>query len=239
MLTAARLPHMFDIRRPLTPTGSIVVGLAVLCAGAAYCMGYSVLSGGTNEWTRALSWSAGAVLPWLVAFEWIKRRGTTAWPSILLTLAATGLLSLGIEGAIGRLIWAKSSSPVALQLLRRLPAISVVALLLALRGAGRGALSAGEIVPVAATDLRYVRAADNYVELHFPGRMEMQRETLARMEKRLAGQGFVRVHRSLLVHPRSVVRIEAGGRTPLLILDDGTRLPTGERYRTALRHFVP
>ena len=237
MTTAAHSPRIFDIRRPLPPLAATVAGLLALVAGASYCMGYAALSGSTNDWARAISWSAGAVLPWLVAFEWIKRRGTTAWLPILLILAATALVSLGIEAAIDRLIWDQGSSPVALQLLRRLPAVGVAVLLLALREARRR--DETELQPVVAADLRFVRAADNYVELHFGAHMEMQRETLARMERRLGGQGFVRVHRSLLVHPRGVARIDAGGRTPSLILDDGTRLPTGERYRAALRHFVP
>ena len=173
---------MIDIRRPLPPAAIVLAGLAVLVAGAAYCMGYSMLSGSTNDWARSLSWSAGAVLPWLAAFEWIKRRGLTARAPILLVLVATGLVSLGIELAIDRLVWAKPSSTVALQLLRRLPAIGVMVVLLALRNVGRTSGREADAVPLAATDLRFVRAADNYVELHFAGE-------LLRLDRLVRGRG--------------------------------------------------
>lgn len=239
MPIAARFPRSIDIQRPLPPSFAVLAALAALMAGAAYCMGYSLLSGSSNEWARAIGWSAGAVLPWLIAFELIKRRPNARWPAIVLSLVVTGAISLGIEAAVDRWIWGTQPAPVALQLLRRLPAIGVVLMLLGFGRSSDAAESQADTAPIPATGLRLVRAADNYVELHFAGHMEMRRETLARMEKRLSGHGFVRVHRSLLVHPRSVVRIQDGGRTPALVLDDGTCLPTGERYRAALRHFVP
>lgn len=232
------------IERPLSPAAALAVGAAVLIAGASYCMGYAILSGGTNEWTRAIGWSAGAVLPWLVAFEaikWIESRQALRWRAILLMLVATGLASLALEAAIDRWIWGGAPSLLPLQLLRRLPAIAVLLVLLFARralGVRAGSEAADPETP-AVPGLRFVRAADNYVELHFASAMQMQRETLNRTERRLARHGFVRVHRSILVHPRHVAAVESGGRTPVLVLDDGARLPTGERYRAALRHFVP
>ena len=233
------------VERPLSPPLALALGLIILLAGAAYCMGYAILSGGTNAWARAIGWSAGAVLPWLVAFVAVKRlergRAPLDWRAVAALLALTGLASLALEAAIDRWLWGTAPAPVPLQLLRRLPAVGVLMLLLWARRAIRrqqGDL-ADDARPLPLGQLRYARAADNYVELYFAGRMQMERATLGGMERRLARHGFVRVHRSILVHPRHVVRLERGGRTPMLVLDDGSRLPTGERYREAIRHFVP
>nr|WP_254447717.1 LytTR family DNA-binding domain-containing protein [Sphingomonas sp. ID1715] len=232
-------------RVPLRGTALLAAASILLGAGAAYCMGYALLSGGTNAWARALGWSAGAVLPWFLMFEAVKRvearRGAPlGWRSLAVLLAATALVSLGIEEAVDRLIWGSATAPLPLQMLRRVPALLLLGVLLLLRrGEQRPDMTAARTASDAeAVGLRYARAADNYVELHYSGHMRMERETLARLEARLSGRGFVRVHRSILVHPRWVCRIEPG-RAPTLLLDDGTRLPTGSRYRETLRHFVP
>ena len=249
MFLTAPLQRRFEARRlleqPLSTRWAAGAGLVVLFAGAAYCMGYALLSGGANEWARAIGWSAGAVLPWLGAFELIKRleraRAPFGWSATLLLLVAAGMFSLGLEAAIDNWIWGATPAPVPLQLLRRLPAVAVLLLLVLMRRSvqAQQARQEEERAAPALAGLRFVRAADNYVELHFVERMRMERETLSRMERRLSRHGFVRVHRSILVHPRHVTRLEPGGRTPSLVLDDGVRLPTGERYREALRHFVP
>jgi hypothetical protein len=231
------------IARPLPAAPAAIALVATLGAGAAYCMGYELLSGGTQEWLRALGWSAGAVLPWALAFEGVKHwetgREPLRWPRLLLVLIGTGLVSLALEAAIDRWIWGGHAAPVGLQLLRRIPAVGVVTLLLIARRTPPSSPSREPELAPALADLRYVRAADNYVELHYRGRMRMERATLSHMEQYLRGRGFVRVHRSILVHPRHVVGLEPGGRAPALVLEDGTRLPTGRRYREALRHFVP
>ena len=245
--SSAALPAAWRplVARPLPPLAAALLYTAALWAGAAYCMGYAALSGTANEWARAIGWSTGAVLPWVVAFEgvkrWEARHPPLRWVAIGVAMLATGLLSLGLEIAIDRWVWNGHLAPLGLTLLRRLPAIGIFLLLLAARRgvATPQAQSADEGSALAPTGLRYVRAADNYVELHYAGGMRMERATLSAMERRLRRHGFIRVHRSILVHPRHVGRLEAGGRSPALLLDDGTRLPTGERYRAAIRHFVP
>lgn len=232
------------LTRPLAPVAAALWLLGALAAGAAYCMGYAILSGGSNAWARAFGWSAGAVLPWAIVFEavkrWEARRAPLRWEVVAPILAGTGLVSLAFEAGIDRWIWNSPAAPLGLQLLRRLPAIGIVLLLLIARRSAVGPAGAvqDEAPPPALAELRYVRAADNYVELHYARGMRMERETLNRMEQRLRPRGFVRVHRSILVHPRHVTGVEPG-RSPALVLDDGTRLPTGRRYQQAVRHFVP
>jgi two-component system, LytTR family, response regulator len=93
------------------------------------------------------------------------------------------------------------------------------------------------VVPVAEID--YVRAEDNYVRLHVGERSYLHRETLASLEARLDPRAFLRIHRSALVNLDRVAELEvlfAGDYT--VFLRDGTRLPAGRTYRTALQEAL-
>ena len=231
------------IARPLSPFACLGVGIAILVAGGLYCSTYGLLVGEQVRWMGAFGWSFGAILPWFVAFEGIKhfeaRRGVRfGWRAIVLILLTTGLASLLLERTIDRFIWHSSSAPVGLAVLRRLPALFVVGLCL---------LAARARIPTQATQPRlkllarhilYVRAADNYLELHMDGRMTMRRQTLQSAEDELASQGFIRIHRSILVNIAMIERAEANGRA-FVILTNGTALPVGSRFRQAVRPFVP
>lgn len=62
-------------------------------------------------------------------------------------------------------------------------------------------------------DLQWVEAARDYVHLHGGRRSRLVRATMAATEAALAGEGFLRIHRSTLVRPGAVVavrRIEGG-----------------------------
>jgi hypothetical protein len=61
-------------------------------------------------------------------------------------------------------------------------------------------------VPV--SDILWVEAAGNYVELHRDQAPVLHRAALAEMERRLADQGFVRIHRSRLVRRDAIVAVE-------------------------------
>ena len=109
-----------------------MVALFVWIAGAAYCIGYERLASGLGAWPPSLLWSAYGVLPWLVLFEAVKRRDRrSAQPlgplAIALSLLATGVVSLLLER-----IADPGGSPLALQVMRRLPAVAATLLLLLL-----------------------------------------------------------------------------------------------------------
>ena len=97
----------------------------------------------------------------------------------------------------------------------------------------------GERVKLA--DVRWISAADNYIELHLPPRSLLERATLA---DALARPGwaarFVRVHRSHAVNPAHVRRIQ---RLPsgeaVLTLASGEALRVSRGYRAALDAFAP
>lgn len=89
-------------------------------------------------------------------------------------------------------------------------------------------------------DVQWIAAADNYIELHLPPRMLLERATLA---DALARPGwaarFLRVHRSHAVNPAHVQRVErlAGGEA-VLTMAGGSTLRVSRAYRHVLAEFV-
>ena len=125
--------------------------------------------------------------------------------------------------------------PLGFELVRRLPALALAAILLAAPSLaealpGRSRTGAGAIA--AKLDrIDWIRAAGNYVELHGGGRTLVERAALSSLESELAPHGFVRVHRSLLVRRDRIARLR-----PLdLVMADGTILKMGKRYRSRLQ----
>ncbi|RUL78393.1 LytTR family DNA-binding domain-containing protein [Dyella choica] len=87
-----------------------------------------------------------------------------------------------------------------------------------------------------ASEIEWLQAAGNYVNLHVRGRDYPLRSTMAGIEARLDPARFLRVHRGYFINLDYLVEIE-----PLetgdarLRLRDGTTVPCSRRYRAALR----
>lgn len=89
-------------------------------------------------------------------------------------------------------------------------------------------------VPVEEID--YLAAAGNYVEVHWGGRTLLHRTTLAAIESELAGSGFVRVHRSILVRRDAIRQTETGQSGDFtLTLSGGETIKGSRRYRPGLQ----
>jgi DNA-binding LytR/AlgR family response regulator len=88
---------------------------------------------------------------------------------------------------------------------------------------------------VAARDIEWLEASENYVNLHVRGRVYPLRSTMSAIQERLDPQRFVRVHRSHIVNLDFLDQIE-----PLdtgdarLVLKDGSRVPCSRKYRGVL-----
>jgi two-component system LytT family response regulator len=82
------------------------------------------------------------------------------------------------------------------------------------------------------SEITWVEADDYYAAIHAGGRRHLVRESLASLERRLEGAGFVRVHRSAIVSLAVVreIRSRATGDS-MVILRDGTELPLSRRRR--------
>lgn len=234
--------------RPLPAAWLVPLAAAVLTAGAAYCLGYEGLSGGAGAWPGSFLWSACAVLPWLASFELAKR---VEWErdrplgagTVAALLVGTGALSIGLEYLVDALK-GESSAPLGLLLLRRLPAIAATLLLLLLaRREQRSArtasppASAGEAehLRAGAGAVRWIQAADNYLELHADGRVRTVRMTMREAASILEPLGFVRIHRSFLVNRAHVDAVVGSGKNAAVRTLDGTVLPAGRAFGGNLR----
>ncbi len=83
------------------------------------------------------------------------------------------------------------------------------------------------------SDIDWIRAAGNYLEVHGRGSTHLVRETLSSVFTRLGVEEFQRIHRSVIVRSEAVAAIYAKERGEV-VLYDGTRLPVGKTYRDGL-----
>lgn len=227
--------------RPLQG-GTLAAAIAAAwLAGALYCSGYEALASGLDNWPGSLMWSAAAVLPWLALFEWSKsaagRRLAGNAGGLAVALAATALLSLLLELLLD-LATDHRMAPLALSLLRRLPAIGACLLLILWSRAPRRAerrddADARASLEALASSIDWVEAADNYVEIHVGPKTMMRRMTMRDAEQALAGRGFVRIHRRYLVNRNRIAAI-SGGADMIVRLESGVELPVGRAFSSNL-----
>jgi two-component system LytT family response regulator len=96
--------------------------------------------------------------------------------------------------------------------------------------------SVGRIEQIRVSDILWVEAAGNYVELHLSGRTVLHRMTLNRLEALLAPDAFLRVHRSAIVRRDQLASLATtGDATYRLALRCGAQVAVSERYLAALR----
>ena len=224
------------------------VALIVWTAGAAYCLGYESLTSGRADWPPSLLWSLYGVMPWLLLFEYVKRAEWGADAPVPLTILAalligTGMASLAAEYAVDWLMGGHSA-PLALLVMRRLPAVGATLLLLLLARrhmteATRRSENVEEsdqidFVRTHAARIRWIAAADNYLEFHIDGGIWTKRLTMRQATEALAPLGFCRIHRSYIVNRLFVAHVEGMGSNPVVILKDDKTLPIGKAFRANL-----
>jgi len=99
--------------------------------------------------------------------------------------------------------------------------------------------SGGREVLIPYSELAYVRAAANYVELHLVDRSVEVREKISTMESRLPKDRFLRVHRSYLVNLTAVQELyPVGGGEYMIALRNGKQLPVGPTYPSSIRRAL-
>ena len=71
-----------------------------------------------------------------------------------------------------------------------------------------------EKIKLQLSDLLYLESSDNYVNIFFRSNGEMKksmvRNTIKNLEDELAPHGIVRCHRSYLINPQNIIRLEKG-----------------------------
>lgn len=240
MATVARVSLLNRVRsEPLRGPSLVAVTVTVWLAGAFYCSGYELFSKGVSTWPSCLVWSLFASLPWLALFEWSKsregRRITASPVNLAGVLAGTAIFSLALEALVALAEGDPTTTPLALAMLRRLPAalISFILILWARQDSAAVAKEPDLALHSLAPTIDWVSAADNYIELHIGGRVTMRRMTLAEAEQALAGRGFVRIHRRYLVNRVKIAAVRGNGEK-VVRLADGAELPVGKRFATNL-----
>ncbi len=214
------------LTRPLSPLHAALAVAGVSAAVAIYCLGYAALSGRSETLAESIGWALVNVAPWLVALETLKRR--RRWPEALVILATAAAASV----LLGALLL---GSPVTgFEMWRRVPALAAVALIALAADRVRARHEADDAaaadLPLPTARIDWVQAAGNYVELKSGDRTILHRTTLNAAERALSNQGFVRIHRSILVRRDRIERV----RQLDVVLRDGTHLKIGKRFRAKL-----
>ena len=244
------------IRRPLR-AGEIVAAMTLtLLLGTAYCAAYCRIAfypmheGGMPLWLSGW-WAATCLLPWLVAFELLKRlaprvAGRLArLAGFTLIAAATAAFTIAAQkvGDVDMMGMGKASWPttVANQMLPIL-LFGVLARLWAMERSGGGPARAGngvdaEPLPSLAS-IEWIRAAGNYVEVKCGERLLIRRMTMRSAEEATSSADFIRIHRSVIVRRQSIVGF-VGPRRSRVSLRTGEVMPVGDSYRRSVERLVP
>jgi hypothetical protein len=212
------------LRRPIALGPLLILSAAAAVLVALYCLAYTALAGRPETLLQSLAWALVNICPWLIALEAAKR--ADRWTGAVAALLASAAASILLGSLLGQ-----NDESLRFELLRRVPAFAAtlaIAWLIRSHLAQSGA-SGGEL-PLLPGQIDWVRAAGNYVELRAAGRSTMCRLPIGVAEQRLAGHGFVRIHRSFLVRRDRIDRV----RTQDVIMRDGTSLKIGKRYRPTL-----
>ncbi len=87
---------------------------------------------------------------------------------------------------------------------------------------------------LAVDDIDWIEAADNHVVVHVGKEAHRFRRTMEQTLERLPADRFVRAHRSSIVNLSRIRQVHDWFGGYLLVLADGTKLPTGRQYRDAV-----
>ncbi len=99
--------------------------------------------------------------------------------------------------------------------------------------------SAGKTTFLNVEEVDWIRAAENYVELHAGKRSHMLHVTMNALEKSLDPEIFLRIHRSIMVNVGCIQHIQIGPRGEYVVtLKDGLCLQSGRTYAERLRTLV-
>ena len=99
--------------------------------------------------------------------------------------------------------------------------------------------TSGRVIFVRTSDIDWIEAADNYVNLHVGNESHLHRETLTALAERLPPKKFMRISRSTIVNVDRIKELQ-----PLfhgeyaVILRNGTTLTLSRSYRDALDELI-
>ena len=97
----------------------------------------------------------------------------------------------------------------------------------------------GNVVVLALKDIEFMQASARQVKIYAGGRCYVCRQSLEELERRLANNTFVRIHRSTVINIRHLAQMHPTFHGDYEIrLMRGTRLTLSRRYRERLTPFI-
>lgn len=99
--------------------------------------------------------------------------------------------------------------------------------------------SRGKTTFVNVSDIEWIEAAENYVQLNAGGKSHLLAGTISALEKSLDPHSFVRVHRSTIVNVSLIRDVEPSPHGEYqLTLHNGKVLQSGRQYREKLKELI-
>jgi DNA-binding LytR/AlgR family response regulator len=222
------------------------IGGTVYCAAYCRLAYYPMHAGAMPLWLSAW-WAATSLLPWLCAFEAVKRLAPRIASRLLLIAAcvAIGLATAGFTVAaywltdIEMMKMSASHWPMLLATQMQPFFLFVCAVALwyySTNVPGRAEepdVDTEALPSLSAID--WIRAAGNYVELKCGERLLIRRMTMRDAEAATRSADFIRIHRSIIVR-RSL--ISGFSSRSQLRLATGEVMPVGDSYRASVERIV-
>jgi len=217
-------------------------------AATAYCLAHGLVGNDDINLPRTLAWAVTSTLPWLCAWEGLKRLDKTMPQSSQHLLSAGVLIAALVVCVV--LEYALGARPLGEIVYQLLPIpFGIAAVRWLMRPSPPAPAPEADpvftvptrqgTVTVRACDIEYIKAAGNYVELVTGDRTLLMRATLQDLCDQLSAVGFVRVHRSLLVNPLHVVATRRAPRGRRIVeLRSGAELPIGRQFGASAAAFV-
>ena len=96
----------------------------------------------------------------------------------------------------------------------------------------------GEMIRISIDSIDWVQAEGEYVRLQLGERSYLLRNSITAIANDLAGEGFVRIHRSFVVNADRLIALRSSRNGLQVALSNGVELPVGRRFREALRNRI-
>jgi DNA-binding LytR/AlgR family response regulator len=88
--------------------------------------------------------------------------------------------------------------------------------------------------------IEYIESRGNYVEFHAGGLPFISRDSLKRLSRLLAAEGYLRIQRTMLLNLRSILYAQRIGHGRFeFTLSSGARLCSGARFRIDILRVLP
>ena len=98
--------------------------------------------------------------------------------------------------------------------------------------------SAGRIYFLQTSEIEWIEAADQYVEIHTIDKVHLLRETMNHLEQALDPQQFFRTHRSFIVNIDCIQEIKANKNDYVVLLKDKTLVKLTRKRKEALQALL-